>query len=215
MMNMDNWVNARQAKPPSHSTGFISRSSLAVNITFINELGIPFRVRADQHTNLAALAEQVGIRMKELPNRDHFELEFSHMIISSPHCECLEPPDIYEDRSIRLLEKYHTVHKNSRFIKYLWVNPSMEGMVVVSPLHADVWTINLANPFTGKVEDKDKAKAPNLAINQVRNLNAPDYKFPSVWECLWKNIYTYPELWDFTRHKFLQRQAFRAAVSSK
>eukprot|EP00906_Rhabdomonas_costata_P029851 RCo042175 len=210
-LGMDEWMNARHPAPPSRTPNFISRSGQMVNLTFVDMLGNVIRTKADQGQNLAEVAKCLGIQTKLNPSREMPDHPFAHMIVSSPHYERLVPPDLVEDEYLARLELVNTIHRNSRVIKFLWASPAMEGMVLVHPMQADVWTANQASPFTGRVEGRDVAVSPNLAVARVTSDDVPMPTFPGILECLRKGIRTFPELWDYTRARFLAQEAARNA----
>ena len=71
--------------------------------------------------------------------------------------------------------------------------------------------LSQASPFTGQVESRDTAIAPNLNVNSASADGASVPTFPSVWEALRAGVTSYPELWDYTRARFLAAEAKRKA----
>jgi len=199
--------------PGRHAS--FSQTQRLVSITFVDRDGNPHRIKCEPGQNLAEAALEANVDLDWADNATEGCSTFSHMVVSSPHFEMLVPPDYREDKYLWDLEMWGTSHRNSRVIKFLFVKPWMEGMVVTHPLCADVVTPNFTDPFTGKIEDKDQAVAPTYFVSKVVDRTRPDYRFPSVLELLWAGVDTYEQLWDHTRQSWLRRLDKRQQQNQK
>lgn len=216
-MQLDRWQMGRKpdqedADYPGRFTKF-SQTERLLNVTFIDMHGNQVNSKVEPGLNLAEAALMSGIDLDWLAGDLDKSSTWSHMIVSNPHFDALQPPCHREDYYLFQLEKHGTCHRNSRIVKFIPLTPELDGIVITHPFFADVVTPNFTDPFTGKLEDKDKALQPTNHVDRVLNPDTPDYKWPNPFELVWHGIDKYEDLWDYVRQGWLRRLAARKAAS--